>query len=115
MISPGVDRHLLLIMSNRKLAQTICEGFMAIYMVERDLPDIKMEDLAEAQKRAIQAGKELTAQGKQVKYIRSTFVPGESKCMCLFEAADSEYVKEANQRARVPFTRIVPALDLTPK
>jgi len=102
-------------MANRKLAADKCGGFMAIYMVERDLPDIKMEDLAEAQKRAIQAGKELTAQGKQVKYIRSTFVPGESKCMCLFEAADSEYVKEANQRAQVPFTRIVPALDLTPK
>ena len=88
---------------------------MPIYMVERDLPGITVEDLAAAQKRAIEMGKELTAQGKQVRYIRSTFVPGENKCMCLFEAPNPENVKEANQRANIPFTRIVPAMDLTPR
>jgi muconolactone delta-isomerase len=86
-----------------------------IYMVERDLPGVTVEDLAAAQKRAIEMGKELTAQGKQVRYIRSTFVPGENKCMCLFEAPNPENVKEANERANIPFTRIVPAMDLTPR
>jgi len=84
-------------------------------MVERDLPGIKMEQLAAAQKRAIEAGKELTAEGKEVRYIRSTFVPGQNKCMCLFEAPNPENVKEANERAQIPFTRIVEAMDLTPK
>jgi hypothetical protein len=88
---------------------------MAVYMVERDLPGIQVEQLAEAQKRAIKAGKELTAQGKRVRYIRSTFVPGENKCMCLFEAPNAENVREANERAEIPFTRIVEALDLTPQ
>lgn len=88
---------------------------MPIYMVERDLPGVTVEDLAAAQKRAIEMGKELTAQGKQVRYIRSTFVPGENKCMCLFEAPNPENVKEANERANIPFTRIVPAMDLTPR
>jgi muconolactone delta-isomerase len=83
-------------------------------MVERDLPGISMEQLAAAQKRAIQTGKELTAQGRQVRYIRSTFVPGENKCMCLFEAPNPEHVREANERAQIPFTRIVAAEDLTP-
>lgn len=87
---------------------------MPVYMVERDLPGIKMEDLAAAQKAAIQAGKEMSAEGKQVRYIRSTFVPGENKCMCLFEAPNPENVREANERAQVPFTRIVPAYDLEP-
>lgn len=87
---------------------------MPVYMVERDLPGVGMEQLAAAQKAAIQAGKELTAQGRQVRYIRSTFVPGENKCMCLFEAPNPEHVRDANERARVPFTRIVPAMDLTP-
>ncbi len=84
-------------------------------MVERDLPGIKMEQLAAAQKRAIEVGKELTAQGKEVRYIRSTFVPGQNKCMCLFEAPNPENVKEANERAQIPFTRIVEAMDLTPR
>jgi hypothetical protein len=87
---------------------------MPVYMVERDLPGIKMEQLAAAQKAAIQAGKELTAQGKQVRYIRSTFVPGDNKCMCLFEASNPENVREANERAKIPFSKIVPAFDLTP-
>jgi hypothetical protein len=87
---------------------------MPVYMVERDLPGIKMEQLAAAQKAAIEAGKELTAQGKQVRYIRSTFVPGQDKCMCLFEAPNPENVREANERAKLPFTKIVPAMDLTP-
>jgi Protein of unknown function (DUF4242) len=86
---------------------------MPVYMVERDLPGIKMEDLA-AQKAAIQAGKEMSAEGKQVRYIRSTFVPGENKWMCLFEAPNPENVREANERAKIPFTRIVPAIDLAP-
>ncbi len=88
---------------------------MPVYMVERDLPGVKMEQLAAAQKRAIKAGKELTAQGKEVRYIRSTFVPGQNKCMCLFEAPNPENVKEANERAQIPFTRIVEAVDLTPR
>ena len=88
---------------------------MAVYLVERDLPGVTMEELAAAQKRAIQAGIDLTAQGRDVRYIRSTFVPGEQKCMCLFEAANPENVREANERAEIPFTRIIPAEDLTPQ
>jgi hypothetical protein len=50
-----------------------------------------------------------------VRYIRTTFVPGEADCMRLFEAANSEIVKEVNEAAQIPFTRIVEALDLTPQ
>jgi hypothetical protein len=87
---------------------------MSVFLVERDLPGITMEQLASAQKMAIQMGKELTSEGRQVRYIRSTFVPGEEKCMCLFEATSLEHVREANERGHIPFTRIVPAQDLTP-
>ena len=73
-----------------------------------------MEELAAAQKRAIQTVKELTATGKQVRYIRSTFVPGEDRCICLFEAPNPENVREANERAQIPFTRIVLVHDLAP-
>ncbi len=87
---------------------------MPVYMVERELPGITMDQLAGAQRAAIATCRELTAQGKQVRYIRTTFVPGEAHCMCLFEAPSPERVKEANETAKIPFTRIVEALDLTP-
>ena len=86
---------------------------MPVYLVERSLPGAKVEHIAAAQKRAIEAGKSLTAEGKSVRYIRSTFVPGEQTCMCLFEAATADLVREANERAEVPFTRIVEAVDLS--
>ena len=87
---------------------------MPVYMAERDLKGITMEQLAAAQKSAIETGKQLTAAGKSVRYIRSTFVPGEAHCMCLFEAPSADRVREVNDAAKLPFTRIVEALDLTP-
>ena len=87
---------------------------MAVYMVERELPGVTMNQLAAAQKAAIETGQQFTAEGKNVRYIRTTFVPGEAHCMCLFEADNADLVREVNEAAQIPFTRIVEALDLTP-
>ena len=88
---------------------------MPVYMVERSLPGIEMEQLAAAQKAAIETSNQFTASGQNVRYIRTTFVPGEAHCMCLFEAANPELVREVNEVAQIPFNRIVEALDLTPQ
>jgi hypothetical protein len=74
-----------------------------------------MDQLAGAQKAAIDTCRNMTAQGGNVRYIRTTFVPAESQCMCLFEAADEAAVRLANDTAGLPYTRIVEALDLTPQ
>ena len=88
---------------------------MPVYMVERSLPGIEMDQLAAAQKAAIETSNKFTAEGKDVRYIRTTFVPGEAHCMCLFEAPTIGTVKEVNEAAKLPFTRIIEAMDLTPK
>ena len=87
---------------------------MAVYMVERDLPGITLEQLGGAQKASIETSQEFTSKGKQVRYIRSTYVPGDSKVMCLFEASGQQLVEEVSQAANIPFTRVVEAMDLTP-
>ena len=87
---------------------------MAVYMVDRNLPGITMDQLAAAQKAAIDTGKRMTSAGKPVRYIRSTFVPGDSRVMCLFEAASPDLVKQLNDDAKIPYSRIVEASDLTP-
>lgn len=87
---------------------------MAVYMVERELQGITMPQLADAQQAAIATAKRFTADGTPVRYIRSTFVPGEARCMCLFDASSAEDVKKVNEAAQIPFTRIIEALDLTP-
>ncbi len=88
---------------------------MGTFMVDRNLPGVTMDQLADAQKAAIETSKRFTEQGKPVRYIRSTFVPGEGHCMCLFEAPNAALVREVNETAKIPFTRIVEAADLTPK
>ena len=87
---------------------------MAVYMVERDLRGIAMEDLAGAQKAAIAKAGEFTASGTPVRYIRSTFTPQDGRCMCLFEARSREDVARLNDEAKLPYGRVVEALDLTP-
>lgn len=87
---------------------------MPVFMVDRDLPGITKEQLAAAQEAAIRTSKDFTTRGKPVRYIRSTFMPGDARCMCLFEAATPELVREVNEVAQIPFTRVVEALDLTP-
>lgn len=56
---------------------------MPVYMVERDLPGIEMDQLAAAQKAAIETSDKFTADGKAVRYIRTTFVPGEARIVCV--------------------------------
>lgn len=87
---------------------------MTVYMVERSLKGISMEDLSGAQKAAIDKAAEMTAAGSDVKYIRSTFTPDDGRCMCLFEANSDADVKRLNDEAGIPYDRVVEALDLTP-
>ena len=87
---------------------------MTVYMVERDLKGIALEDLGAAQKAAIAKAREMTDAGTQVRYIRSTFAPGDGRCMCLFEAGSETEVRRLNDDAGLPYHRITEALDLTP-
>ena len=73
-----------------------------------------MEALGGAQKAAIGKAREMSAAGTDIKYIRSTFAPGDGRCMCLFEAGNEADVKKLNDDAGLPYHKIVQALDLTP-
>jgi hypothetical protein len=86
---------------------------MAQYVAERYLPGITPEELAAAAGRAKGATAEMTQEGTPIRYLRSTFLPGEEKCFCLFEGPSVDSVKEANERAEIPFERIVEAMHLS--
>jgi hypothetical protein len=87
---------------------------MAVYMVERDLQGITMDQLAAAQRAAIDGSRNFTSGGRKVRYIRTTFLPDESRAMCLFQADNADDVATVNRSANIPYNRIVEALDLTP-
>ena len=87
---------------------------MRLYMADRDLPGVTVAQLAEVQRAVEETSRDFTAAGRAVRYLRSTFVPAEGHCMCLFEADDAATVRAVNETAGVPFTRIVEAEELSP-
>ena len=52
--------------------------------------------------------------GTNVRYIRSTFVTGDGRCMCLFDAPSEGAVRRLNNDANIPYERVIEALDLYP-
>jgi hypothetical protein len=79
---------------------------MPKYMVERHLPGFTSEQLPAAASSAKAATAAMTEEGTPIRYLRSTFVPSEQKCFCLFEGPSTGVVEEAQTRAGLPFERI---------
>jgi hypothetical protein len=86
---------------------------MPRYMVERHLPGITQDQLLAAAGRAKQTTARMTQEGTPVRYLRSTFVPADEKCYCLFEGSSKEAVEAAQTRADIPFERIEEAAFVT--
>jgi hypothetical protein len=87
---------------------------MSVYIAERHLPGITIEQLKTMQKTMIEGSQRFAAAGKSVRYLRSVFVPSESHCLSLFEADNAVLVRDLNEAAQIPFTRIVEAIELFP-
>jgi hypothetical protein len=87
---------------------------MALFVVKRDLPGITPEALLSAGMRAKTCCSEMTSEGQPVRWVRSFFLPETAQTHCYFEAPTRAAVEEANQRARIPFTQITDAVEITP-
>ncbi len=80
---------------------------MPKYMVERYLPGITNDQLTAAAGRAKEVTARMTEEGTPVRYLRSTYIPGEDKCYCLFDGPSEDAVRQANERAEIPLERVV--------
>jgi hypothetical protein len=83
----------------------------AIFLVDRTVPGMNEELLAEAQRLLQEATWRLSSAGARVRYLRCIYVPDEHRCICLFEAEDLATVQKVNEVAQVPFHRISSALE----
>ncbi|WP_170773675.1 DUF4242 domain-containing protein [Ruegeria lacuscaerulensis] len=87
---------------------------MSVFMVERNLKGISIDDLGAAQKAAIATAQKMTADGDKISYVRSTFAPEDGRCMCLFDGESADQVRRLNDTAGLPYEKVVAAMDLTP-
>jgi hypothetical protein len=79
---------------------------MALYLVERHLPGITGEQLKAAAQSAKDTSAQMRQEGVPIRYLRSTFMPAEEKCFCLFDAPTVNIVEQANTRANLPFDKV---------
>ena len=88
---------------------------MPTYMVERSLPGATMASIEALRQTAGKACRAFAAEGRPVRYLRSIFTPGDSRCRCLFEAASADLVRAVNEAAQLPYSRIVLAVEFAPE
>ena len=87
---------------------------MNSYLVERYLPGLSEADVRAGLHRAQTVCAELDAEGVQVRYLGSIFLPLEEACFCRFDSERPDVVAEVNQRARLPFARITAGRAIAP-
>lgn len=83
---------------------------MPMYVVERYLPGVNASDVLAAAGRAKEVTARMTEEGSPIRYLRSTYLPSEESCFCLFEGPSEGVVRTANERAQIPFDRIMEAV-----
>jgi hypothetical protein len=82
-----------------------------VYIVERYLPGLTQSDLLRGLTLLTQ--EQLRSEPSSVRYLGSTVVLADEACFCQFQAPSLGAVADANQRAGLPFDRIVPVLPVT--
>jgi hypothetical protein len=82
---------------------------LRLFVVERYLPGITADELRVNAERLAAVTERLAAAGDEIRYLGSTFVPGEESCFCRFEAASPRAIEKACGQARFPYARILEA------
>ena len=88
-------------------------GSMGVFLVDRALPGMTEDLLAEAHRLLQDAARRVSLAGEPVRYLRCTYLPEEGRCVCLFEAVDAVAVRKVNETAQVPFRRISAAIEFS--
>ena len=81
------------------------------YLVEAYVPRSRAWDAHAAGRDARAAAEQLSREGTQVRYVRTSFLPNDETCFHVFESADEEAVGEVCRRAGIGSARIVPVVE----
>ena len=80
-----------------------------MFIVERVVPGMTTELLAEVQRCLSDAAGRASREGEPVRYLRCTFVLEQQRCLDLFEAASASAIQRVHDIAQVPFRWIAEA------
>ena len=88
---------------------------MAIFLVLRQLPGLTRDQYAAAQQAASEAARQASVGGRVVRHVGGFFLPGQGRAICIFCAESLTDVTVVNERAGVPFTEVLEAIELKPR
>ena len=86
---------------------------MPTYLVERYWPGVTSELLLEALNRGRHVMEQMNREGTPVRDIRCTLIPGEEVVFSVYEGPSADAVRQLNERAGIPVSRIVEAIAIT--
>ncbi len=84
------------------------------FFVERYLPSSAKATLVASVARVQQACAKSGCDGKEVRYLHSTYLPAEELCFCVFQAPSSAAVQSVNDAAHFALDRITDAVLMYP-
>jgi hypothetical protein len=83
------------------------------YLVERYWPGVTSEQLLEALVRGRRVMEQMRGEGTRVREISCTLIPGEEVVFSVYEGPSANAVRQFNERAGIPVSRIVDAITVT--
>lgn len=86
---------------------------MPTYLVERYWPGVTSELLREAIGRGRRVMQQMNAERTPVREISCTLIPGEEVVFSVYEGPSAAVVRQFNERAGIPVSRIVEAIAVT--
>lgn len=83
---------------------------MPTYLVERYWPGVTSERLLEALGRGRRVMEQMRNEGTRIRDISCTFIPSEEVVFSVYEGPSEAAVRQLNDRAGIPVSRIVEAV-----
>ena len=87
---------------------------MSTFLVFRHLPGVTRDQYVAAQQAASEAADQVSTDERSVRYLGGFFIPGAGRAICVFSADSLANVTIVNERAGVPFSDVLEAVELRP-
>jgi uncharacterized protein DUF4242 len=87
---------------------------MAVYMVERNVKGIAPQALASVEAAVVSKAAEMTAAGRSIRYLRSTVIPKDGRCLSFYESGEAGIVWLLNEQVGLSFERVSEVYDFGP-
>jgi len=88
---------------------------VATFLVLRQIPGLTRDQYAAAQQAASEVAHQVSTGGRVVRLLGGFLLPSKGQAICIFCADSLADVTAVNERAGVPFTEILEAIEMRPR